>query len=135
MGPSLTSDAGRYSVLLVDDEPAMRNVTKRILSARYDVTAVATAEEALTHIRAGLVFDAIFCDLCLQGISGVELFAHLAESYPAQAERFVMVSGFSQGACDPQIVEALAGRWLQKPFERTALLRAVTDVADVRRAA
>lgn len=135
MRPSLTCSPERYSVLLIDDEPALRNVTKRILSARFEVTAVATAEEALAHIHAGAVFDAIFCDLCLEGISGADLFACLAESYPAQADRFVMLSGLPRDACDPRLAEALGGRWLQKPVERTALLRAVTDVAEVRHAA
>ena len=75
------------SALIVDDEPSVLNVHRRVLARSFDVVTVATAEAALALVEAGAFFDVIFCDYCLPGMSGQELFTHLRGAYPAQAGR------------------------------------------------
>jgi two-component system, OmpR family, KDP operon response regulator KdpE len=65
------------TVLVVDDEPAMRRTLALNLRARgYDVEVAATGEEALARLRAGGT-DLVLLDLGLPDLSGVEVVATL----------------------------------------------------------
>lgn len=68
------------SVLVVDDEPAIREVFKHFLVLRgHDVVTCGTAEEALktAHERE---FDVVILDLVLPDMSGLEMAAELERS-------------------------------------------------------
>ncbi|MGH7184757.1 MAG: chemotaxis protein CheW, partial [Pseudomonadota bacterium] len=60
-------------VLLIDDSPFFRNLICPLLAqGGYEVTPVASAEEALALCAAGRDFDLIVSDLELPGMSGLE---------------------------------------------------------------
>lgn len=64
---------GSRKVLLVDDSPFFRNLLTPVLSvAGYDVTAVASADEALQVRETGTVFDVIISDIEMPGMDGFE---------------------------------------------------------------
>jgi PAS domain S-box-containing protein len=114
-------------VLVVDDEPLLAKVIARWLG-RHRVTTAGGAREALALLRSGPSFDVILCDLQMEDLSGMDLHLQLMEEYPALARRTVFMTG---GATSARAREFLAmTRWpvLEKPFTRSALERAVSEV-------
>jgi len=69
-----SSAVARRRVLLIDDASFFRNMLAPVLKAAgYAVTAVATAQEALTLLRDGARFDVILTDIEMPGMSGFDL--------------------------------------------------------------
>jgi len=92
----------------------LRRALVRSLTRRFDVTGVASCEEALDVICRGARFDAILCDLQLEGMSGWQLCAELERRNLGQAERIVMHSGVPREMLDDVFVD-VEWRYLQKP--------------------
>jgi CheY-like chemotaxis protein len=110
--------------MIVDDEPLMGSVLRRILSA-YDVVAVQHPNEALDRLRADPTFDLIFVDVMLPAMNGTELQAELARTHPELAARVVFLTG---GAFSPEAraaIERSALPVIEKPFDRAKLLALV----------
>jgi PAS domain S-box-containing protein len=117
----------RGRVLVVDDEPAMGALARRILGAKHDVVAFTEAAEALACIAAGERFDAIVCDLMMPRMTGMDLHAAVIQAAPEQAERMLFVTG---GAFTPRAREFLEGvenAHLEKPFDARQLLELVNE--------
>jgi DNA-binding response OmpR family regulator len=118
-------DMAGASVLLVDDEPMVRDVLMRYLTAEgFAVGVAADGEEALARIEEGLP-DLVLLDLMLPKIDGYEVFTRIREqgSTPvimltARGEETDRIVGLDLGADD----------YVTKPFsprEVVARVRAV----------
>lgn len=122
--PPVTSAA----VLVVDDEPAVGNVLRRLLRD-HRVTVVTKAKHALELLNSGTQFDVILSDLMMPDMSGMELYDELAHRFPRLAERVVFVSG---GAFTP-LADAFLGRvsneLLDKPFDAHRVREVVSRYA------
>jgi two-component system cell cycle sensor histidine kinase/response regulator CckA len=117
----------RARVLVVDDEPKVGHVVRRVLAPDHDVTVTVCGAEALGLLRRGMTFDVILCDLMMPEMSGIELHAELRRELPHEAERMVFLTG---GAFTPQtrdFVDSLPPeRLLAKPFPLESLQKLVT---------
>ena len=125
----------RGRVLVVDDEPLVGTVARRILS-QHDVTVVLSANEALALILGGQVYDCVLCDLMMPGTSGMELHAHVRGVLPQVAERFVFVSGGPTTREAARFVESVSLPVIDKPFEADVLrakVGATVALAELRR--
>jgi PAS domain S-box-containing protein len=114
----------RAHILVLDDEPAIGSVLRRIL-CDHDVTLLTTAREALQLLGSGKHFDLIFSDLMMPGMSGMEFHAELTRSFPELAKRVVFISG---GAFSPSAAAFLAriqSQCLDKPFDARSVLAQV----------
>jgi CheY-like chemotaxis protein len=71
-------------VLVVDDEPAVRELLIRALGlAGYDVVAVRDGEAGLAAARgADLPYDLVVTNSYMPGLSGEQLIGHLRKLYP-----------------------------------------------------
>ncbi len=119
----------RLRLLAVDDEPAVLRALSRVLRDHAEVHSVNSVDEAEALLRSDDRFDAVLLDLMLPGRSGVELLQTLQRTNPALARRVVMMTG---GALTPEaaaLLEELGDAVLQKPFNRTSLLQALTPLA------
>jgi PAS domain S-box-containing protein len=116
---------GRGTVLVVEDEDAVRQLAKRILqNAGYDVLVAASGLEALALLEARTdKVDLLLTDVVLPHMSGRELGERLAIDRPDLAVLFM--SGYT----DDTMVRhgVLEGRTnlLGKPFTASELLRRV----------
>jgi PAS domain S-box-containing protein len=119
---------GHGTVLLVEDEDLVRNLTREILERHgYSVLVTRHAAEALAVARshAGHI-DLMLTDMVMPGLGGRELADRIRAT---RAEmKILYVSGHTErgiirdGVLDP------AAAFLQKPFTPEALVRKVHDV-------
>src|SRR5262249_1049757 len=76
------------TVLVVDDEPIIRDTLAEFLTQEgFVVSACATAEEAIP-LAEDRRFDVALCDVQLPGIDGIELLGRLRTTSP---ETFVIL--------------------------------------------
>jgi two-component system, cell cycle sensor histidine kinase and response regulator CckA len=123
-------ETGRAMVMVVDDEPLMRTVMKRVLvDEGYDVLTASTPREALSLAEHIARPDLVLTDLCMPGMNGFELVARLREVWPGIPA--VFMSGASESGLpighDPgerQQRDVV----LEKPFEIEALVSCVGEV-------
>jgi PAS domain S-box-containing protein len=88
-----TPRKGTARVLVVDDEPAVRQLIKTIFArSGHVVEDVGDPSDALNLITAN-AYDAIFLDLRMPGISGMTLFSRIKEKAPKMAGKVIIVTG------------------------------------------
>jgi signal transduction histidine kinase len=118
------------TVLVVEDEPAVREITARILRrGGYSVLAAASGPEALSLIT-GREFDVLLTDLVMPEITGMELAQRVQQAHPGVAVLFM--SGYSQDVLGPRGALEEGVPLIQKPFAATELLKAVRAVIAAR---
>src|SRR5690349_405044 len=83
----------RGHVLVIDDERKLLVVIEVILQAAHDVRVTPDAREALDWIVAGERYDAILCDVMMDGMNGMEFHLALSRCVPEQADRIIFMSG------------------------------------------
>ena len=111
-------------VSVVDDDISVRRSLDRLIRcARLDVSVFASAEEFLASDHSRSV-DCLILDVCLPGMSGVELHRHLL------ATRCNVPAIFITGnECDDRTRSEAASDWtvayFRKPFGGDELLEAV----------
>ena len=134
---SIAAGAERPRILLADDNADMRGYVSRLLSERYDVTAVADGMSALAAARRQPP-DLVISDVMMPVVDGFGVLRELRED-PATAS--VPVIFLSARAGEESRVEGLAAGaddYLVKPFSARELLARVSahlELARVRRIA
>jgi len=126
-GPSAGKDASRGTVLVVEDESAVRDMTIQVLRrAGWTVTAVASGGEALTLVDTrAQPFDAIVSDVVMPGLSGIALAERVLARQPGM--RVVLLSGYTAETLDLERVIGLGVRFVPKPLSGRQLLSALAD--------
>jgi two-component system cell cycle sensor histidine kinase/response regulator CckA len=121
--PPGRSGAG-VSVLVVDDETAVRRFAVRVLQREgYEVTEATDGVEALEIIRANSGwFSVVVSDIVMPRLNGVELLQALAESHPGLP--VILISGYATSALAELGIAAPCGI-LPKPFPAERLLAEV----------
>jgi CheY-like chemotaxis protein len=115
-------------VLIVDDEPEVRNLFERVLSEDgYYTTAVGTARQALAAVRHE-DFDVVILDLSLPDEDGLETTRQIRAEGPHL--RILAVSGFMVGDMPSVALAAGATATLLKPTTPPTLLRTVYRLLD-----
>ncbi len=119
---------GIGTVLLVDDEPMVREVAEAMLThGGYDVIAAGSGEEAIEQFTEhGPMVDCVLLDLAMPGMDGQQTFSALRE---LDGEvRVLLTSGYSeQEALTRFGVQKLTG-FIQKPYHAATLLEAVKRI-------
>lgn len=124
-----TTDRGSETILLVEDDQALREMLTRMLtSAGYTVLGAATAEEALAIAEAKPGFiDMLLTDMILRGgIDGIELSRQIKAQRPST--RVLLMSGYSESLVEESSESANAPELLEKPFSSAQLHRKVRTV-------
>ncbi|MGF1468821.1 MAG: ATP-binding protein [Sandaracinaceae bacterium] len=108
------------SVLVVDDEPAVRAATARLFKLLGAVpTTAGSAAEAGERIRAGAVPDLVVLDVVMPQMSGDELYRDLRPQHPMLPVLFV--SGYPAGRLEAIVEDDPNAGFLQKPFDLLGL--------------
>jgi DNA-binding NtrC family response regulator len=113
----------RATILVIDDEPVVRDLVQRVLGA--DGFDVATADDA----AAGLAHPAlatcalVLCDLMLPDRSGMDVLRELALRRPSLP--VVLITGYATPDHAARARAAGAADFLAKPFEVNELVDTV----------
>jgi PAS domain S-box-containing protein len=125
--PPDTADAGEVTILVTEDEPAVRTlVVSALKSEGYRVLFAASGDEALAvAAKASGRIHLLLTDANMPGMTGVELAAALAPMRPGL--KVVVMSGYtSESLSVPGLDECVA--LLPKPFTPRDLKQKVRDV-------
>lgn len=108
-------------ILIVDDDPANRELLKRRLArAGYTSTSVNSGEEAL-EILGQQRFDLIMLDLMMPGISGLETLEKIQSSARLRTIPVIMISAADDVDMMVQCVLHGAEDYISKPFNPVLL--------------
>ena len=111
------------TILVVEDEPAVLEVTSRILRHNgYAILEAGTFEEALS-LAASRDFQLLLTDSVMPRMSGRTLAERVVELKPGLPVLYM--SGYSEGTPSPQRASGEAAAFVPKPFTRVTLLEKV----------
>jgi two-component system cell cycle sensor histidine kinase/response regulator CckA len=117
---------GSETILLVEDEPAVRELVRRVLEATgYRVLSAGRPSEAELVLAEEDGVDLLLTDVVMPEMSGYDLAARALEQRPEL--RTMFMSGYSHSATGSQQAD---GELLQKPFSTDELTRAVRRTLD-----
>jgi CheY-like chemotaxis protein len=113
----------RRTVLLVEDDPANREVLEEMLGGwGYEVVAVGSAEEAEYAVKRRRP-DAAVVDVFLPGRSGTALMARLREKFPEAV--LIGTSALSDAAMSRECKGLGADLFIGKPIDMDKLAKAL----------
>ncbi len=119
------------SILLVDDEEAIRCILNKGLSVRgYNCDEAEDGEEALEKLennRAALVI----MDINMPGRLGSEILPEITTRYPETA--VIMASGVTDNQVIAKCIKDGAQDYISKPFKFEQILQSVSGTLDKRR--
>jgi PAS domain S-box-containing protein len=126
--PSLTGRA----ILVVDDEPSVRQIATSILQRAGAVVHTApSGDDALVWVRdTRPALDLVLLDLTMPGLTGEETLAQLHTLRPDLP--VILMSGYSESGILGRLGQQGAVDFLQKPFELDALLGCIRATLDRR---
>jgi len=125
-----TLAVGSETVLVVEDQAEVRELTTRILEARgYTVLAAENAGDAMQVAEHYLKrIDLLLTDVVMPGVNGRELALRLGAQ--RRDIKVLFVSGYTGEAIRRHGLLELGAAFLQKPFSPDSLARKVRDVLD-----
>ena len=121
---------GTETILLVEDEPDLRELTRTVLaSSGYTIVEARNAEEAerLTESN-GAKIHLLLTDVIMPGISGRELAKRILARHSAM--RVLYMSGYTYNVIAQGGTLERGVSFLQKPFTPSALVEKVREVLD-----
>jgi signal transduction histidine kinase len=119
----------RLLIAVIDDEPALLEAMRRVLSEEHQVVTFTEAVEAKEWLLHGPRPDLILCDVMMPALTGVDLFNEVARAHPELARRFVLLTGAAHGPELDALARRPEVRLVEKPIERQSLLDLCREVA------
>ena len=111
------------AVLVVDDEPGMRNFLVKAMAPRVGEVQAAESAEAAEALLRRHRFDLLILDITLPGKTGLQLLQDLrAQGHPAEV---VLITAFADLDTAIEALRAGANDFILKPFRITQVVTAV----------
>jgi len=122
---SSDQDRGAERILVVEDDPAVREVPVNILRAQgYDIVEANDGAEAIARLRDGRPFDLLFTDIALPGgMSGVEIADAARDIQPDI--KVLFTTGYTENALVHRGNLEPGTNLVNKPYRRSELLEKV----------
>ncbi len=107
-------------ILVVDDEPSLRDIATRILTdLNYSITPASSGEEAIKLLEENS-YDLVLLDMIMEpGIGGRETYEAMFKLRPRQ--KVLITSGFSSSSDVKETLQMGAKDFLQKPYTSVEL--------------
>ena len=120
------------TVLICDDEPALRQLMRLSLEPDYDFAEAASGVEALELIER-LEPDLVLLDVMMPGMSGLAVVERARERASFADTPVLVVSAFAGDGDRRAAFEAGATAFLKKPFDPEDLRSLVARLLGARR--
>jgi PAS domain S-box-containing protein len=114
-------------VLVIDDEPGIASVMRRIIGRGNEVVVARSGREALVLLEHDTDFDRIFCDLMMSDLTGMDVHAELASKHPQCLPRLVFMTGGGFTARARAFLQNFSHPRIDKPFEPELIRRLVAQ--------
>jgi hypothetical protein len=118
------------TILVVDDDVAVRGVVRRILEGGgYHVVEAENGAAAIEAAESDPAIGALVTDMVMPEMGGRELALALRGSFPDIA--VLLMSGYANAPMLRTEIEDTGFAFLEKPFTASALLQAVAELLEV----
>lgn len=113
-------------VLLIDDEPMVRKIVRKMLErSGHDVTEAENGRFGLEELKRGS-FDLVMTDIIMPEVEGIEVVMTVGQQYPNTRTIAMSGGGRTGNAYFLDVAAKLgASAALQKPFTHADLLKAI----------
>ena len=129
--PLTPAPGGSETILIVEDEPILREMTRDILeTCGYQILEASSGREALAvWKRRTEQIDLLLTDMVMpEGVSGVDLAEQLLAGQPDL--KIIFTSGYTANEINPALLVRTRASFLQKPYAHNILAKAVRDCLD-----
>jgi CheY-like chemotaxis protein len=118
--------AEKNSILVVDDEDALRTVLSSELESEGYVVATAGDGDEAISILQGKLFDLVLLDIKMPRVDGFEVLRFVKERYPAT--KVIMLTGFADLKNAIESKKLGAEDFVSKPYDLVDLLTTIERV-------
>jgi CheY-like chemotaxis protein len=123
----VTAEAAGETILLVDNEPLVRELSRDMLEKQgYRVILAADAIEAEQISGGAGSFDLLITDAVMPTITGMELARRLRTAHPGL--KVLFISGYEDGRAKRNETGTEGAAFLQKPFSAESLGRKIRQM-------
>ncbi|MFS8085348.1 MAG: response regulator [Acidobacteriota bacterium] len=109
----LTLPSYMITLLIVDDDDAIRGTLYDLLSDRYVCHTASMAEEALQYLEVEK-YDAVLTDISMPGLTGIELLHRVQQQNSGTP--VILISGKGSERDSEPLIELGAFAYVTKPF-------------------
>lgn len=125
---TVTEGAASLKLLIVDDEPDVREMLHDICSMLFDVQSVGSVKDAIDAVHQEPKPDVVLCDLMMPDGGAHEWLEQCRPQFPQLVQRTVIITGGPANPRDEELLAAHFDRVLFKPFSLAQLQKMVTKV-------
>ncbi len=122
---NLSADVKR--ILIVEDEPAICDVCRRVLTSEGVEVDIAVNGKVAQDMLEAKQYDLCLFDIKTPIMNGKELYQWLKEKHPQQASRVIFTTGDVMGGDTQSFLEQADRPFLPKPFTPDQLKAIMRD--------
>jgi CheY-like chemotaxis protein len=129
---TVTKNTVSASILVVDDDSLVQDFLGRVLERQgHGVDKAVNADEALEKLK-NEIYDIIFLDIKLPGMSGTELYEEIIKDMPQFSERVIFITGDVMNRDSVRYIQSVGIPYLTKPFDVDTLLAKIDALLNKR---
>ncbi len=130
-GPGLpVSQISNLRILVVDDEPHLRNIIERLIGNNARIVDRAGDGKAAWDKLQMASYDCILLDIRMAGTDGQELFQWINASDPELAAKIIFLTGDLANPSTRNFLDSLPNPVLEKPVSISELRRAMNTITE-----
>ena len=125
-GPAANVALPRLSILVVDDEPSVRETLAEMLEAMGHRVVLAESGQSALQLLGANECELVFTDLAMPDMDGWETTREIRKRWPEM--NVVLVTGYGSGTLPPAGEDHLVNGIIGKPFDFSQINQTITNI-------